>query len=155
MPRQFSTKRIAIDKAYATLVIAVAVAAFIIMFSLVASKALLGQRSYQAKVIHKKEIARDTLRDNILAAEQLNSSYQSFVNEPINAIGGNPKGDADRDGDNARIVLDALPSKYDFPALTSSLDQLLRGNGLTVVSIDGKDDEVTQSRQLAQKILNR
>lgn len=142
---QFSTKRIAIDKAYTVVVAVVAAAAFIIVFSLVASKALLDQRSYQSKVISKKEIARENLNANIAAADQLTISYEEFVKSPQNVIGGNPGGDGDKDGDNARIVLDALPSKYDFPALTTSLDKLFRTNGFIVTAIDGTDDEVNQS----------
>ena len=146
----FSTKRIAIDKAYATLVIAVAAAAFVVVFSLVASKALLDQRSYQSKVISKKETALNTLKSNIVAADKLTNSYKEFVGATTNVLGGNPQGDADRDGDNARIILDALPSKYDFPALTSSIDKLLRDNGLTPTAINGTDDEITQTAAQAE-----
>lgn len=139
--KRISTKKIAIDKAYATIVIAVAVAAFIVVFSLVASKALLGQRSYQSKVIGVKKTALTTLQNNLVAADQLTTSYLEFTGATTNVLGGNPQGDADRDGDNARIVLDALPSKYDFPALTTSLDKLLRGNGFPPTAITGTDDE--------------
>lgn len=142
---QFSTKRLAIDKAYTVVVAAVAVAAFVIIFSLVASKALLDQRSYQSKVISKKEIARENLKGNIAAADQLTVSFNEFVGASQNVIGGNPNGDSDKDGDNARIVLDALPSKYDFPALTTSVDKLFRTNGFIVKAIDGTDDEINQS----------
>lgn len=145
MAGQFSTKRIAIDKAYATVVIAVAVAAFLVVFSIVASKALLDQRAYQSEVISKKEKALQTLKDNLAAADQLEKSYSEFNQSPTNVIGGNPKGDGSRDGENARIVLDALPSKYDFPGLTTSIDKLFRENGFAVTSIDGTDDEVTQA----------
>lgn len=141
----FSTKRIAIDKAYATLVIAVAASAFVVVFSLVASKAMLDQRAYQSKVISKKEAALKTLESNIVAADKLTNSYNEFIGATTNILGGNPKGDADRDGDNARIILDALPSKYDFPALTTSIDKLLRDNGLAPTAINGTDDEVTQT----------
>ncbi len=145
MPKRMSTKKIAIDKAYATIVAAVAIAAFITAFSLVASKALLDQRAYQSKVIGTKKIALNTLEGNLIAADQLTASYQEFTGATTNVLGGNPKGDADKDGDNARIVLDALPSKYDFPALTSSVDKLLRGNGFPPVSITGTDNETVYS----------
>lgn len=145
MNTQFSTKRIAIDKAYTTVVAAVAVAAFVIIFILVASKTLLDQRSYQSSVIIKKELALQNLKTNIAVADQLTISYQEFVGASQNVIGGNTSGDADIDGDNARIVLDALPSKYDYPALTTSIDKLFRSNGFIVSAIDGTDDEVNQS----------
>jgi hypothetical protein len=139
--KRISTKKIAIDKAYATVVIAVAAAAFVVVFSLVASKALLDQRAYQSKVIGIKKGALNTLKQNITAADQLSTSYLEFTGATTNVLGGNPQGDADRDGDNARIILDALPSKYDFPALTSSLDKLLRGNGFPPNAITGTDNE--------------
>lgn len=140
-----STKRMAIDKANASLFIAVAVAAFVVTFSIVASKALLDQRAYQARVIQKKELARDTLNDNIAAVETLNSSYQEFANAEVNVLGGNPNGKGDKDGENPRIVLDALPSKYDFPALTTSIEKLLKDNNYTITQITGTDEEVNQA----------
>ncbi len=139
-----STKQLQIDKANLRIVTAVSIAAFITVFSLVASKSLLSQRSYQAKVIAKKQIAKDTLEANIRASKQLVSSYQTFVQTSTNVIGGNPQGQGDRDGDNARIVLDALPSKYDFPALTTSLDKIL-SKDYKIESINGTDDEINQS----------
>lgn len=143
--KRISTKRIAIDKAYATVVIAVAAAAFIVVFSLVASKALLDQRAYQSKVIGVKKTALKTLQDNIAATDQLSASYLEFTSASTNVLEGNPTGDADSDGDNARIVLDALPSKYDFPALTSSIDKLLRDHSFPPTGITGTDDEAAYS----------
>lgn len=143
--KRISTKKIAIDKAYATIVIAVAIAAFISVFSLVASKALLDQRAYQSKVIGAKKTALDTLEANIVAADQLTVSYQEFTGATTNILGGNPTGDADKDGDNARIILDALPSKYDFPALTTSIDKLLRDNSFPPKGITGTDNEAIYS----------
>jgi len=143
---QFSTKRMAIDKANAVLFGAVAAAAFIIAFSLVASKVLLDQRAYQARVIDKKELARDTLEQNIQTVDTLNTSYQEFANASVNVLGGNPKGTGDKDGPNPRIVLDALPSEYDFPALTTSVEKLLKVNGgFKISEITGTDDEVAQA----------
>jgi flagellar motor switch/type III secretory pathway protein FliN len=145
MAKAFSTKRLAIDKANATLVLAVSIAAFVVVFSLVASKALLSQRAYQSKVISKKQTALKTLKANNEASDQLITSYKEFSGAAVNVLGGNPKGDAERDGDNPRIILDALPSKYDFPALTTSLEKMLKDNGFTIASITGTDDEVSQS----------
>ena len=145
MAKNFSAKRIAIDKAYATLIIAVGIAAFIVVFSLVASRSLLSQRAYQSKVISKKETALKTLKSNIQSADELNAAYTEFSGGTTNILGGNPKGDSDRDGDNPRIILDALPSKYDFPALTTSIEKVLKDNGFSLTTITGTDEEVTQS----------
>lgn len=141
----FKTKRVQIDKANLTVVIAVTVAAFVTIFSLVAIKSLVSQRNYQAKVISARETARDQLDANIASADKLTESYKQFVSSTANAIGGNAAGSGERDGDNARIVLDALPSKYDFPALTTSLEKLIKGQGIAVQSIVGTDDELNQS----------
>jgi type II secretory pathway pseudopilin PulG len=143
--RQPSLKKLAIDKANATLMIVLGAAAFVSVFCLVASKSLLTQRSYQSGVISKKKIALKQLNSDIDEANKLSNSYQVFESSPENVIGGDSSGQDDRDGDNARIVLDALPSKYDFPALATSLEKLLSNKQFRISSIAGTDDEVTQS----------
>lgn len=140
-----SSKRALIDKANVTVVAVVAAAVFVTLFGLISTRALLSQRSYQQRVIDAREKARDQLGQNIAAADQLGSSYQRFVSDQENVIGGSSTGTGERDGDNARIVLDALPSKYDFPALTTSLEKLAKSQGLGITAITGVDDEVNQS----------
>ena len=140
----FSSKRLQIDKANATMVMAMAISAFVFTFSLVAVKALWSQRSYQQRVIAKKEDARDQLKQNIEAAGKLVTQYQSFVSQSQNLIGGNPDGNGPRDGDNAKIILDALPSKYDFPAMATSMKNLFSTKGIRVTSLSGTDDELNQ-----------
>ena len=142
-------KRSLIDKANSTMVIAIAVAGFVVVFSLVASKALLSQRSYQGRVIAAKKTALTQLEANVEAVKNLEVSYKAFVNTSDNVIGGNPTGSGDRDGDNAKIVLDALPSKYDFPAFVTSIQKLLKTKGITATSIGGTDDEVSQGASTA------
>lgn len=140
-----SLKRVQINKANSNMVIMVAVAAFIVTFSAIASRALLAKRGYQAKVIKVKENAVKQLDANIQATQNLVTSYKAFVGTSSNVIGGNPTGKGDKDGDNAKITLDALPSKYDFPALTSSVEKVLAQNNYKVDSITGVDDEVAQT----------
>ncbi len=149
MKLDLSSKRTKIDKAQATLVGAVAAAVFITVFSLVSARSLLRQRSYQSKVIEKQETARDQLHKNLDAVNALASSYKQFVSSPDNVIAGNPRGSGDRDGDNGKITLDALPSKYDFPALTSSLEKILTDKKFKGNGISGTDDEVAQSTKQA------
>lgn len=143
-PQHQSGKRIQINKANTRMVIVVAVASFITMFSLVAAKALWDQRSFQARVITEKEAARTQLESNVAAVDTLVTSYKAFVGTSENVIGGNPAGKGDRDGDNAKIVLDALPSKYDFPALATSLEKILKSGDYTIDNITGTDDEINQ-----------
>ncbi len=140
-----STKRLLIDKANNTMVWVVAVASFVTVFSLVASKALLSQHSYQSRVTAGKEKAVKQLKSNIAATKDLQVAYKAFVETPSNVLGGNPKGQGDRDGDNAKLVLDALPSKYDFPALATSLDKILTIENFKIQSINGTDQEVEQA----------
>jgi hypothetical protein len=144
-----STKRALIGKANSTIVIATAVAAFVVVFCAIASKTLISQASYQNRVISTKKKALATLESDLNARDSLVAAYKTFVGTPQNILGGNPDGTGDQDGDNAKIVLDALPSKYDFPALTTSLEKLITSQGLSIDSIAGTDDEVSQSATLA------
>ncbi len=148
-----STKHIQIDKANTTVVLLVGFAAFISVFSLVSAKALLSQRDYQNRVIKQKTIARDQLEQNIKAVQPLTESYKKFVSDQANVIGGVASGSGELDGDNAKIVLDALPSKYDFPAVVSSLDKLLKSNSFQLENITGIDDEINQQAATVNGII--
>lgn len=138
------TKRALITKANSTMVYATAIAAFLVVFSAVASKALISQAAYQNRVISTKKKALSTLKSDLSAVNSLKTSYKSFVDTPRNVLGGNPAGTGDQDGDNAKIVLDALPGRYDFPALTTSLEKLIVSQGLQIQGITGTDDELAQ-----------
>ena len=144
---QLSTKRLAIDKANTTLMLFLAIAVFITVFCLVASKALLDQRAYQSLVISKKKVALKQLEDNIKAVDELSESYQKFASADPNILGGSPTADTDNGGENSRIILDALPSKYDFPALTSSIEKVLGSNGFNISSLAGIDEETTRAAE--------
>lgn len=140
-----STKRIMIDKSQTTMVAAAGTAAFVLVFALIASKSMIGQMTYQNRVIGAKKAAVSQLQDNISATSTLVNSYKAFVDTNQNVLGGNPSGTGSQDGDNAKVVLDALPSKYDFPALATSLEKLITAQNLQIQSITGTDDEVAQS----------
>lgn len=140
-----SKKRILIDKSNASMVIIIAAMAFVTVFSLVASRALLSQRSYQARVIAEKKNALAQLKANNDAASKIVDAYKVFISPSENIIGGSSSGIGERDGDNARIVLNALPSKYDFPALANSLEKILLAQNFKITGIAGIDDEVKQS----------
>lgn len=141
---KISAKQLQIDKANTQMIITIAVASIVVVLGLVFSKALLSQRAYQSRVIKEKNKAVKQLQANINATENLVSAYKDFVSTPENVLGGNPKGDGDKDGDNAKIVLDALPSKYDFPALATSLEKILTKQNYNIESIVGTDDEINQ-----------
>lgn len=138
------TKRGLVLKTNSTIVIVTAVAAFAIIFLLVASKTLLGQAMYQNRVAGEKKIALIQLKTDITASKALITSYNTFNGAAQNIIGGSPAGSGANDGPNSRIVLDALPSSYDFPALVTSLEKIIATRGLSIQTIQGTDDEVAQ-----------
>lgn len=144
---RLSSKHIQVDKANAVIIGSLATAVFVVIFSVVAIKALLNQSAYYRRVSSKKEKALKVLKENNESVSKLSESYRQFIAQNPNAIGGNSTGTGDRDGDNAKLVLDALPSKYDFPAMVTSLDKLL--TGFTVEAISGNDEEVAQGSAAA------
>lgn len=141
------TKRTLISKANSSMLVATSIAAFVLVFGLVAGKALLSQMAYQNRVIDAKKDALKQIQSDQAAVNSLKNSYKDFVSEDPNVLGGNPNGQGPQDGDNAKIVLDALPSRYDFPALTSSLETLITSQNLKILGITGTDEEVTQGGQ--------
>jgi hypothetical protein len=133
-----------VEKARSSLLFIVAAATVVTVFCLVSSKSLLSQGNYNRKVINERNKAVKQLRDNYAAAQQLQDHYNTvFENSgPINIIGGKNDSSPNAvppDGDNSRIVLDALPSSYDFPALVTSLTKILQANGISNPSVGGSD----------------
>lgn len=139
-----STKRLAISKANAQMVAIIAIASFITVFCLVASKAVWSQTRYQARVTSAEEKANNQLKSNIQAFSSLSSSFKKFDSAPANVLGGSLTGTGGNDGDNAKIIIDALPDKYDFPALTSSIEKILTTGSFNITSITGTDDQLSQ-----------
>lgn len=139
-----SSKRIAIDKASAQMVAIVAVSAFVTVFCLMASKTVLSQNQYNSRVMSAKQKAYNQLQNNIDAFNDLQKSYKAFNSTSTNVIGGLTDGTGDNDGSNSKIILNALPSTYDFPALASSVEKIITERGMQVGSITGTDDQVNQ-----------
>lgn len=139
-----STKRLQISKANTYMIVAIAAASFVVVFSLFASKALISQQGYQSRVIKEKDKALKQLTDNLAAVDSLEKQYMAFESSTTNVLGGNPKGTGEHDGDNARIVLDALPPRYDAPALASSLEKILNSGGYHVDALAVADQETTE-----------
>ncbi len=144
---QLSMKRIGVDKTNARIVAATAIAAFLVVFFLVASYSLFSQLTYQNRIIKAKKEAVTQLNKNLTARASLVNSYSSFAASSVNFIGGAASGNGAQDGSNAKLVLDALPSKYDFPALTASLEKMATDQQVGIEGITGIDDEVAQSNQ--------
>ena len=139
-----SSKQLLINKANSQMVGITAVAAILVVMSLMGSRGLLAQRAYQARVIGEKEKALKQLKQNSNNVNKLVDAYNDFQKQDTNIIGGVTTGSSDKDGDNAKIILDALPSQYDFPALTSSLEKILTDPSYKINTITGSDDEIAQ-----------
>lgn len=139
MADQFANnKRVQVDKTQAAMLGVVVGASIITVFTLFACRAFYSQASYLNKVATQKEKAVKQLKTNEESVASLVKSYDAFALQNPNLIGGAPDGKGERDGDNGRLVLDALPSKYDFPALVTSLEKML--TGYTINGIKGTDD---------------
>lgn len=135
-------KHLQVDKAKTMIFVIVAAASVVTVGSLMISRSLWQNTSYMGKVAEKRESARDQLEKNKVAVAALAESYQALVDENPNLLGGVPDGQGERDGNNATLILDALPNKYDFPALASSLEKLL--TGYSINGIEGVDDSIIQ-----------
>lgn len=143
--KHVSAKHLQINKSQSVILGAAAIAAFMLVFSAVAGKALVDQIVYNNKIISGKKTAVEQLEKNVKAADPLIDSYKAFVGPSQNMLGGNPTGTGPKDGDNARLTLNALPSVYDFPALTASFEKILTSQNLLISNISGSDDEVAQA----------
>ncbi len=141
------TKRALIGKANSNMVAATTIAAFIFVFTLVAGKSLLSQMAYQNRVISTKKTALAQLKTDLNARDNLQASYNSFVAQNPNVLGGNAGGTDAQDGDNATLILDSLPSSYDFPALTTSLEKIINNQQLKILSITGTDLQATEGNK--------
>jgi hypothetical protein len=138
------TKRVAISKANARMVAVVSAGAFITVFCLISAHAVFVKNSYLTKVIGIQKTAHKQLLSNISTFSTLSNSYQSFISTPNNVIGGSSTGSGSNDGTNANIIIDALPPSYDFPALTSSVENILEARGYQISGISGTDDQLDQ-----------
>lgn len=137
-------KHLQLSQAQTATIVAAAIGIFVVVFTIFVGKTLVSQHSYQSKVINEKQTALNQLTSNEKAAEGLVKSYKQFESQPVNAIGGTPSGTGPQDGDNATLILEALPTKYDFPALTSSLEKIITGQNMTIQSIAGQDEQTEQ-----------
>ena len=147
-----SVKRTLIAKSNTTIVAVTSGACFIVVFCAVASISLFSQLNYQNRVLSENRTALKQLKNDVQASKSLETSYSAFVGTPTNIIGGDPHGTGPQDGSNAKIVLDALPSKYDYPALATSLENILTSQAVQIQSITGTDDAANQ--QVAQSSSN-
>ena len=139
---KFSNK-VKVDKAESRKLVLLSAMVAVAIFCLVGSKQLLSQANYQRRVINAKQAAAKQLNTNVDNANDLVQRYEVFNSLNPNIIGGKNTSDPGAlppDGDNGRIVLDALPSKYDFPALITSIYKIMSLDGITKSTIDARED---------------
>jgi hypothetical protein len=138
------TKRLAISKANAQMVAIIGVAAFVTVFCLIAAKSVLSQNEYQSRVISAQDKAKVQLEANLSTYKSLSDQYNQFVADPTNILGGQSSSTANNGGSNSKLILDALPPVYDFPALASSIAGILKQQGVDVTGISGTDEQLTE-----------
>jgi len=128
-------KRDLIKKAGSSIFISVAIASVILAFSIVSLRFMFSQMQYNSRVHAAKEESRDTLSKNISKAAALEASYEQLdLSDNLLLDQG--------DKMNSDVVLDALPSRYDFPALVASMNKLANESGVKLVGFGGDDLEV-------------
>ena len=142
-----STKSLQIDKDQSAILIAVVAATIISIFCLTSAKVLFGQALYQRRVINARNASVKQLNEDITKANDLTTQYKTVFlgSDSQNIIGGSTTGSQAQDGDNGKIVLDALPTTYDFPALLTSMSNLMASDGVGTQSIGGSDQSSTFS----------
>lgn len=145
-----STKALQIDKAQSSMIIVIAIGTIITVFSLTSTKALMSKAIYQNRVIQARHNSSKQLKEDIKNADTLVTQFKTVFEgtSPTNVIGGKndpSPGAQPPDGDNARVVLDALPTNYDFPALLTSMSKLLNSNGIGGSTIGGSDQSATNA----------
>jgi hypothetical protein len=140
---KMSVKHVQIDKSQSTILAVVALAVVVVVFGLFATKAMVSKGLYQRRALSARRQVVGQLKDNYEAAQTLFNQYGVFAKSDPNIIGGIIDGESSQDGDNAKIVLDALPSTYDAPALASSIEKLLLGRTVTIESLSITDDPTT------------
>lgn len=141
-------KSIELSKDDSTLMAMIAVATIIAVFCLVSAKALLSQASYQRRVINARHAATTQIQANITKGQQLVTQYNNVFqgSSATNVLGGKnttDPGAVPPDGTNGSIVLDALPTTYDYPALLTSIEKVVTDDGIGSPTIGGTDQSAS------------
>jgi hypothetical protein len=139
MPDNISQKRVLIDRANRSMFLSIAIAAASLVFVAVSAVSLNKLIAHRSHVIKEKKAASKTLITNDAEVGKLVASFKAFEETPESVLGTQEK--------NSKIILDALPPEYDFPALATSLEKILTTGGYNIGSISGVDNEVSSSTQ--------
>ncbi len=120
-----STKRNLIGKANSFIFVAAIVGSVSLSIAVVSGKILLDQHSFNLRVMKEKRTARNNLSHNIKQLSTLKNNLVSLDGTPY----------------NSKVILEALPSKYDFPAVGSSIEFIAKNSGqdMTKFKFGGND----------------
>ncbi len=144
--KKVSAKHLQIDKNQSSMMAVIVITVVVVVFSLFATKSMVTKGLYQRRALHARKEVAATLKTNYDSAKTLVSQYKNvFANQNPNILGGSVNGKTNLDGQNAVIVLDALPSKYDAPALATSTEKVLTERGVTINSLTVNDDPSANS----------
>lgn len=147
MAKKVSVKHLQIDKSQSTMLLVTAVTTAIVIFGLFATKAMVTKGLYQRRALSAEKAAAAQLKSNYDSAQTLFTQYKIFADQNPNVLDGSSAGSTNANVDNAQIVLDALPSSYDEPALATSIEKVLTGQAITINSLTITDDPITNSDQ--------
>ena len=145
MSKMPSLKQIQINKDLKIIMLWAGSATFIVLFCLISIYSMSKVFNYQNQVLLDNNKALSILKNDQSAENNLVKSYQNFNNSPTNIIGGVSSSDTQNNGNNTKIILDALPSALDYPALLSSVQSLLGSEGVTINSITGAGNQSSSS----------
>ncbi len=155
MKKPVST-RLKVDKTNSRTLVVIVTAVFVSVFCLVSSKALLSQAAYQRRLLGARRTTIEQLIKDKAAANTLVDQFANVFqgSSPTNILGGKSVAGANAvppDGDNASIVLDSLPTTYDFPALISSIEKILNNDSISSPQITGTDQSAAANNKPSDK----
>jgi Tfp pilus assembly protein PilO len=119
-----TSRRDKITKAGSTVFIAVAVAAVIVMFSIMAARFLWEKKSYNDRVITAKTKARNDINTNLENIDKLTEQFSALDQSATT---------------NSKVILHALPPNYDYAALLTSMEFLAQKSGVVFTGSIGTD----------------
>ena len=129
-------------------VISTSIAVFIVIFCFFAIKSLYSEGQYQNRVIAAQKKTLDVLNSDLSSVKNIESAYKAFnSNLEQNIIGGNTTVTTGNNGDNSKIILDALPTNIDVPAWSLNLNNLnlLLGQPPSFITLDPKSVAIDQA----------
>jgi Tfp pilus assembly protein PilO len=122
--KQITSRRSLVDKGNRAMFVSVITASIALSVSIVLFRTFSDQRAYNSRVIEAKEKARNTLIKNEKAAKKLSQDFVELEKNPLA---------------NSKLALNALPTKYDFPAVAASIEKIVLDGGYKLESFRGSD----------------